>query len=329
MLVEELEPHIRAVILSTPREQLGTITAREVRVQLLARVTDVDKGWVKENKSAINELIGSVFEHLVPPAENADADAVKAEEDGGAALASDDDGGDDGGPSTPPTARSGGSSSKSKKKKSKTKRELTDEEYARQLAAELNGHAARSSRSGKTPPARSAAAARKGASRALKKSKKSAERVDDSDASDDDRYAGSDANDSRKRAKPKKGKRASAGGGGGGGGAKGGFGKEYLLRWGRTLHFISANASHSPFRVLLVRISAPLSALLEVDRLSRPQVVKQLWVYIKGHELQNPSNKREILCDDRLRLVFNADKIDMFKMNKVLGSYVPLASRFT
>ena len=65
-----------------------------------------------------------------------------------------------------------------------------------------------------------------------------------------------------------------------------------------------------------------MSALLEVDRLSRPQVVKQLWVYIKDHELQNPSNKREILCDDRMRLVFNSDKIDMFKMNKVLGQYV-------
>ena len=72
----------------------------------------------------------------------------------------------------------------------------------------------------------------------------------------------------------------------------------------------------------LVRISAPLSALLEVDKLSRPQVVKQLWVYIKANDLQNPGNKREIICDDRLRPVFNADKIDMFKMNKELGQCV-------
>jgi upstream activation factor subunit UAF30 len=48
-------------------------------------------------------------------------------------------------------------------------------------------------------------------------------------------------------------------------------------------------------------------------------VVKQLWVYIKGNELQNPENKREILCDAGLRAVFGVDKIDMFKMNKVLG----------
>ena len=59
-----------------------------------------------------------------------------------------------------------------------------------------------------------------------------------------------------------------------------------------------------------------------MDKLSRPQVVKQLWVYIKDNGLQNPSNKREIMCDDQLRAVFGVDKIDMFKMNKVLGQYV-------
>jgi upstream activation factor subunit UAF30 len=37
------------------------------------------------------------------------------------------------------------------------------------------------------------------------------------------------------------------------------------------------------------------------------------------HSQQNPENKREIMCDPALRPVFNVDKIDMFKMNKVLG----------
>ncbi|KAF9073576.1 SWIB/MDM2 domain-containing protein [Rhodocollybia butyracea] len=83
----------------------------------------------------------------------------------------------------------------------------------------------------------------------------------------------------------------------GGGAAKGGFAKEFTL-------------------------SPPLAALLQIDKLSRPQVVKQLWVYIKGNERQNPANKREILCDDGLRAVFNVDKIDMFKMNKVLGQHL-------
>lgn len=65
--------------------------------------------------------------------------------------------------------------------------------------------------------------------------------------------------------------------------------------------------------------SEPLAALLQIEKLSRPQVVKQLWDYIKGNELQNPSNKREIVCDTGFRAIFGVDKIDMFKMNKVLG----------
>ncbi|KAF8141255.1 SWIB/MDM2 domain-containing protein [Boletus edulis] len=79
--------------------------------------------------------------------------------------------------------------------------------------------------------------------------------------------------------------------------AKGGFAKEYTL-------------------------SDPLSAVLAVERLSRPQVVKKLWEYIRQHELQNPSNKKEIMCDDALRAVFAVDKIDMFRMNKVLGQHL-------
>ncbi|KAH7926988.1 SWIB-domain-containing protein [Leucogyrophana mollusca] len=81
------------------------------------------------------------------------------------------------------------------------------------------------------------------------------------------------------------------------GGAKGGFAKEYNL-------------------------SEPLSVVIQVNKLSRPQVVKRLWEYIRGHDLQNPKNKREIICDDALRAVFAVDKIDMFKMNKVLGEHL-------
>ncbi|KAG2159107.1 uncharacterized protein EDB93DRAFT_444873 [Suillus bovinus] len=81
------------------------------------------------------------------------------------------------------------------------------------------------------------------------------------------------------------------------GGARGGFAKEYIL-------------------------SEPLSVVVGVDKLSRPQVVKRLWEYIRGHELQNPSNRREIMCDDNMRAVFGTEKVDMFRMNKVLGRHL-------
>lgn len=52
------------------------------------------------------------------------------------------------------------------------------------------------------------------------------------------------------------------------------------------------------------------------------QIVKQLWVYIRKHNLQDPENKRRIICDDALRLVFETDCTDMFKMNKLLAKHI-------
>jgi upstream activation factor subunit UAF30 len=48
-------------------------------------------------------------------------------------------------------------------------------------------------------------------------------------------------------------------------------------------------------------------------------VVKQLWVHIKANNLQDPGDKRQILCDDRLYSVFKQEKVHMFTMNKLLG----------
>ena len=55
------------------------------------------------------------------------------------------------------------------------------------------------------------------------------------------------------------------------------------------------------------------------SQLSRPQVVKQIWVYIKANNLQDPADKRQIMCDEKMQLVFKSDKVHMFTMNKLLG----------
>lgn len=52
------------------------------------------------------------------------------------------------------------------------------------------------------------------------------------------------------------------------------------------------------------------------------QIVKQLWAYIRKNNLQDPSNKRKIICDDALRVVFETDCTDMFKMNKLLSKHI-------
>ncbi|KAH9941921.1 SWIB-domain-containing protein [Amylocystis lapponica] len=69
-------------------------------------------------------------------------------------------------------------------------------------------------------------------------------------------------------------------------------------------------------------LSEPLSALLNVDKLSRPQVVKKLWEHIRESDLQNPEDRREIICDDKMRAIFSVDRLDMFRMNKLLGQHL-------
>jgi upstream activation factor subunit UAF30 len=44
--------------------------------------------------------------------------------------------------------------------------------------------------------------------------------------------------------------------------------------------------------------------------MSRPEVVKKIWDYVKANGLQDPNDKRYILCDDSLRPVFG-EKVHM------------------
>ncbi|KAA8520183.1 hypothetical protein F0562_014439 [Nyssa sinensis] len=69
-------------------------------------------------------------------------------------------------------------------------------------------------------------------------------------------------------------------------------------------------------------VSTELQAIVGEPALPRTEIVKQLWAYIRKNNLQDPSNKRKIICDDALRLVFETDCTDMFKMNKLLAKHI-------
>lgn len=66
-------------------------------------------------------------------------------------------------------------------------------------------------------------------------------------------------------------------------------------------------------------LSQPLSDLLGETELSRPQTVKRIWAYVKARDLQDPKDKRWLLCDDAMRGVFKSEKVHMFTMNKILA----------
>lgn len=71
----------------------------------------------------------------------------------------------------------------------------------------------------------------------------------------------------------------------------------------------------------LYRLSEELTSVVGTDVMSRPQVVKEIWVYIRGNELQNPNDKREIFCDEKLQAVMKRSKVTMFNMNKELSRH--------
>lgn len=51
-------------------------------------------------------------------------------------------------------------------------------------------------------------------------------------------------------------------------------------------------------------------------------MVSKLWEYIKANELQDPTDKRQIMCDDKLNAIFKTGRISMFQMNKHIGGHL-------
>ncbi|KAL5181471.1 Upstream activation factor subunit UAF30 [Glycine soja] len=77
----------------------------------------------------------------------------------------------------------------------------------------------------------------------------------------------------------------------------------------------------------LCSLSPQLQEFMEAPEMARTEVVKQLWVYIREKNLQDPNNRRNIICDERLRSLFNVNSINMFQMNKALSKHIwPLES---
>lgn len=72
-----------------------------------------------------------------------------------------------------------------------------------------------------------------------------------------------------------------------------------------------------------MHLSSELEAVIGKGPMSRGEVVKQIWVYIKKHDLQNPANKRNILADEKLEALFGGKKeVTMFEMTKLVSAHL-------
>eukprot|EP00573_Skeletonema_grethae_P006635 CAMPEP_0201700720 /NCGR_PEP_ID=MMETSP0578-20130828/29612_1 /ASSEMBLY_ACC=CAM_ASM_000663 /TAXON_ID=267565 /ORGANISM="Skeletonema grethea, Strain CCMP 1804" /LENGTH=316 /DNA_ID=CAMNT_0048187831 /DNA_START=63 /DNA_END=1013 /DNA_ORIENTATION=+ len=71
------------------------------------------------------------------------------------------------------------------------------------------------------------------------------------------------------------------------------------------------------------RLSDDLVAVVGKSILPRPQVTQALWKYIRENDLQNPQDKREILCDEKLKRVLGGNsRVTMFSMNKYITAHL-------
>ena len=71
-----------------------------------------------------------------------------------------------------------------------------------------------------------------------------------------------------------------------------------------------------------LRPSVELARVVGSEPLPRTEVTKKIWDYIKAHNLQNPANKRNILCDDVLKPVMGKDEVTMFEMTGLVGKHL-------
>jgi chromatin remodeling complex protein RSC6 len=69
--------------------------------------------------------------------------------------------------------------------------------------------------------------------------------------------------------------------------------------------------------------SAALAEVVGSKPIPRSEVIKQLWVYIKAHKLQDSKNKRMINADSKLKVIFGGlSQVNMFEMAKHISKHL-------
>jgi len=108
------------------------------------------------------------------------------------------------------------------------------------------------------------------------------------------------------------------------GGPEGTGALQTLLYTKRHYEIIESMARQlNPALTKPLTLDAALEAVVGKSPMPRSEVVKQIWVYIKKNNLQNPANKRNILADDKLMPLFGGKKeVTMFEMTKLVSGHM-------
>ncbi|KAF8783956.1 hypothetical protein HU200_000047 [Digitaria exilis] len=58
--------------------------------------------------------------------------------------------------------------------------------------------------------------------------------------------------------------------------------------------------------------------------LPRTEAIKLVWAHIKGNNLQDPNNKKIIVCDDKLKKIFGGrDRVGFLEISGLLNPHFP------
>ncbi|XP_072980429.1 uncharacterized protein [Typha angustifolia] len=69
-------------------------------------------------------------------------------------------------------------------------------------------------------------------------------------------------------------------------------------------------------------ISPELQALVGVKEIPRTQALKLIWAYIKENNLQDPENKKIIVCDEKLKKILGGrDRVGFLEISGLLNPH--------
>lgn len=72
-----------------------------------------------------------------------------------------------------------------------------------------------------------------------------------------------------------------------------------------------------------VALSADLAGIVGATSLSRGELTKRIWDYIKKNGLQDQKNRRQINADAKLKVIFGGkNQVSMFEMTKLVNKHV-------
>ncbi|CAN8276265.1 unnamed protein product [Cochlearia groenlandica] len=69
-------------------------------------------------------------------------------------------------------------------------------------------------------------------------------------------------------------------------------------------------------------VSPEMQDVVGESVIPRTQALKRIWAYIKEHDLQDPQNKKVIICDEKLKKIFDGkDSVGFLEIAKLIGPH--------